>query len=101
MNPRASQTPSLHEDTTALLAHDLKSPLSAMTMNLEFALSELPDTPPCESVREALADCRAAGARLQRMIANLLDVARSESGRLVLGRQGGRESGPVSPLRRS
>jgi K+-sensing histidine kinase KdpD len=73
----------LRDDTTALLAHDLKSPLSAMTMNLEFALAELPHTPPCEPVREALADCRAAGARLLRMIANLLDVARGDDGRLV------------------
>jgi two-component system sensor histidine kinase/response regulator len=69
------------DETTAMLVHDLKSPLSAMTMNLDFALGELPA--PCDVTRGALEDCRMAGARLFRMIANLLDIARGEEGRLV------------------
>lgn len=70
-------------DTTATLVHDLKAPLSALTMNLEYALSELPEGAKCDDVREALHDCRAAGARLFRMVTNLLDVSRAEAGRLV------------------
>jgi signal transduction histidine kinase len=69
-------------DVTPALVHDLKGPLSAITMNLDFALDQLPDDPAHECVRSALVDCRQAGGRLFRMIANLLDVSRSEEGLL-------------------
>jgi len=81
---RPSAPPSVFPvDTTAVLVHDLKAPLSALTMNLEFALSELPEGAKCDDVREALHDCRAAGARLFRMVTNLLDISRAEAGKLV------------------
>jgi K+-sensing histidine kinase KdpD len=73
-------------DTASALVHDLKSPLAALTMNLEFALSELPEAAQCNDVREALHDCRLAGARLFRMVTNLLDIARGEAGKLVARR---------------
>jgi signal transduction histidine kinase len=71
------------DETTAMLVHDLKSPLSAMMMNLDFALDDLPPAAGNVDVRTALAESRAAGAKLFRMIANLLDIARSDDGRLV------------------
>lgn len=70
------------DETTAMLVHDLKSPLSAMMMNLDFALDDLPDHVGAADVRAALTESRAAGAKLFRMIANLLDIARSDDGRL-------------------
>ena len=73
-------------DTASAVVHDLKSPLAALTMNLEFALSELPEGAACDEVREALQDCRVAGARLSRMVTNLLDIARGEEGKLVARR---------------
>ena len=73
-------------DTASALVHDLRSPLAALTMNLEFALSELPGAAECDDVREALHDCRLAGARLFRMVTNLLDIARGEAGKLVARR---------------
>lgn len=75
------------DETTAMLVHDLKSPLSAMMMNLDFALDELPAEAPTANIRSALGDSRAAGAKLFRIIANLLDVARSDDGRLVPKRE--------------
>jgi signal transduction histidine kinase len=69
-------------DVTPALVHDLKGPLSAITMNVDFALDQLPDDVAHEGVRSALIDCRQAGGRLFRMIANLLDVSRSEEGLL-------------------
>ena len=71
------------DDTTAMLVHDLKSPLSAMMMNLDYVLGDLPKLGGEGGVRDALEDCRVAGGRLFRMIANLLDIARSEEGRLT------------------
>ena len=71
------------DETTAMLVHDLKSPLSAMMMNLDFALDDLPAEAQSADVRTALAESRSAGAKLFRMIANLLDIARSDDGRLT------------------
>ena len=64
-------------EATARFAHDLKNPLSALTMNLEFALSELPDNVECVVVREALADCCEAG----RLISNVVESAEVEEAR--------------------
>ena len=70
-------------DAATALVHDLRSPLTALTMNLEFALAELPRGPDCDDVREALQDCHIAGSRLARMMTNLLDIARGEVGALI------------------
>src|SRR5580698_8401786 len=45
------------DNVSELLAHDLKSPLAAIAMNLDFALDELGEDAP-SATREALADCR-------------------------------------------
>lgn len=82
MRTHESSTCDAFDDTTALLAHDMRSPLSAMAMNLDFALAELTSEASCSEVREALADCRAAGATLQRMVSNLVDIARARRGEL-------------------
>ena len=90
-NDRFTKLQAFKEETTALIVHDLKGPLSAITTNLEVALDQLNnlDNLPNErdsrvsDIRGALQDSRQSGARLFRMIANLLDVARSDEGRLV------------------
>jgi two-component system heavy metal sensor histidine kinase CusS len=57
------------------LAHDLKTPLSAIAMNLDFVLAELEaHTPP--ELRSALDDCRHANARAIRIVSDMADVAR-------------------------
>jgi signal transduction histidine kinase len=79
------------DEMAALLVHDLKGPLSAMTMNVDVAIADVDDAiargdERFGDTRTALEDCRVAGARLYRMIANLLDVARAEEGRLTPSR---------------
>ena len=54
-----------------------------MMMNLDFALDDLPVQSESADVTTALAESRAAGSKLFRIIANLLDIARSDDGRLV------------------
>jgi signal transduction histidine kinase len=71
------------DEMSALLVHDLKNPISIVLANLEFVL-ESPRLD--EEEREALADARLAGDRTLRLVANLLDVARSNAGRLELKR---------------
>jgi two-component system sensor histidine kinase/response regulator len=71
------------DEMTALVIHDLKSPLSAMTMNLDVALAEASSYGDLNLIREALQDCQLSGTRMFRMIANLLDIGRNEDGHLV------------------
>ncbi len=71
------------DEMAALIVHDLKSPLAAIAMNVDIALAGLPDDDSSADARGALEDCRVAGARLFRMIANLLDIAKNDDGRLV------------------
>jgi signal transduction histidine kinase len=71
------------DEMSALLVHDLKNPISIVLANLEYVL-ESPRL--SDEEREALADARLAGDRTLRLVANLLDVARSNAGRLELRR---------------
>jgi signal transduction histidine kinase len=67
------------EQLSQFLVHDLRSPLSALTMTLSWMEQEVPPQGVlAESVRTGLA----VTARLDRMIADLLDVPRLEEGRL-------------------
>jgi signal transduction histidine kinase len=81
--PRARRTgePSLvREGLTALLAHDLKTPLAAISMNLDFVLTELPPDALSGAVRAALDDCRVANARAIRILTDMADAARIQAG---------------------
>lgn len=64
----------VREDLSGLLAHDLKTPLAAIAMNLDFVLSELGSGG--EVFRAALEDCRNANARAIRIVTDMADVAR-------------------------
>lgn len=63
-----------------LLVHDMKNPLSVISMNLEHlsACGRSADD------ADALRDCRSAAERMLQMIMDLLDIARAEEGQLVL-----------------
>jgi K+-sensing histidine kinase KdpD len=69
------------EQWPVLLAHDLKTPLSAISINVDFALAELADGMP-DSVRAALADCKEANARALRLVQDMADGLRLASGDL-------------------
>jgi len=66
-------------DLAGLLAHDLKTPLAAISMNLDFVLEEI-GTGASDAARGALEDCRVANARAVRIVGDMLDVARLASG---------------------
>jgi signal transduction histidine kinase len=71
------------DEMSALLVHDLKSPLSVILANVDYVLED--DGDPAAD-REALLDAKAAGGRALRLLANLADVARAEAGQLALER---------------
>lgn len=68
-----------------LLVHDLKNPLSVISMNLEHitACGRASDD------ADALHDARGAADRMLQMIMDLLDIGRAEEGLLVLRRKRG------------
>lgn len=68
------------EQLSALIVHDLKSPLTAIIVNAQFILEDAQvggmDPDPARDVLES-------AKSMQRMVMDLLDVSRSESGQLV------------------
>jgi signal transduction histidine kinase len=68
-----------HDDLPGMLAHDLKTPLAALLMNLDYALAEMP-AETTEAVRSALEDCRTANKRAADIVADMADAGRLESG---------------------
>ncbi len=85
----AQQATRARDDVLAVVAHDLRNPLNTVTM----AVSLMLETTPVENVRERrqVEIVRRAADRMNRMIQDLLDVRRMESGRL------GIEPKPESP----
>lgn len=70
----------LREDVAELLAHDLRTPLAAIAMNVDFALSELEDPPP--SVRGALEDCSRSSQTAMTLVSDMVDAIQLASGEL-------------------
>ncbi|MBV9947063.1 MAG: HAMP domain-containing histidine kinase [Myxococcales bacterium] len=70
----------VREGLAALLAHDLKTPLAAISMNLDFVLAELPAEAMPTAMRAALDDCRAANARAIRILSDMADAVRLQAG---------------------
>ncbi len=73
------------EEFSQLLTHDLRNPLAAVLLNLDFATNG--DTPVDAEVRESLEQAGIGTQRALRIIDSLLDVTRIESGRLELRRR--------------
>jgi signal transduction histidine kinase len=70
----------VRDGLATLLAHDLKTPLAAISMNLDFVLAELPSDVLPGTLRAALDDCRAANARAIRILTDMADAVRLQSG---------------------
>lgn len=85
------------EELSMLIVHDLKNPLSVIMSNIDYVL-ESEDAADEAERREALHDTRAATRRVARLLANLLDVARMEAGRLELHRTHAAVADVVGPL---
>ncbi|HET9449977.1 MAG TPA: HAMP domain-containing sensor histidine kinase, partial [Aggregicoccus sp.] len=65
-----------------LVVHDLRSPLAAVLLNLEWLVSEMDGGRP--EWAESLRDCEALARRLTHMVTELLEVSQLEEGRLEL-----------------
>jgi signal transduction histidine kinase len=68
------------EQLTAFLVHDLKNPVAGMAMAAELVAADPEATP---RSKEAAGRIRTHAENLQRMIMDLLDLAKGDEGRLV------------------
>jgi len=78
----AQQATRARDDVLAVVAHDLRNPLNTVSM----AVSLMLETTPLERVQERrqVEIVRRAADRMNRMIQDLLDVKKMESGRLTI-----------------
>jgi PAS domain S-box-containing protein len=75
------QATQARDQVLSVVAHDLRNPLNTMLMASQL----LADTVPAESAaRRHVAIVQRAGERMNRLIQDLLDIKRLESGRLTL-----------------
>ena len=67
-------------ELSALVVHDLKNPLTAILVNVEFLVQQ---ASLAADDRAALSDVFSAAQAMHRMVINLLDISRSEDGMLI------------------
>lgn len=75
----------MRETLASLLVHDMKSPLTSVIGNFDYICQELEGRPPTETLAAAV-DGLAGAHRLNRMILDLLDITRLETGTLPIHR---------------
>jgi signal transduction histidine kinase len=71
----AQQVESRRREQFGMVAHDLRSPLCIIVMNSQFIHESTADAP----IREAAEEVTRAAVRMERLLADLLDVARIEA----------------------
>ena len=74
----------VRDQVLAVVAHDLRSPLCALRLDAELLDEKLTPTAPLPLVGRALARMRDTTARMDGLIADLLDVSRLDRGPLAL-----------------
>jgi len=81
-NRRLELLQAFKDELVAIIVHDLKNPAAVVLANVEFAISSVPAALGASTLSESLDDARDGCRRLLRLLANLLDVARSEDDQL-------------------
>ena len=82
MYEEARQAVSAREEVLKIVSHDLRNPLGTIAMATQFMLEE-PGLPEAMRTKQ-LKSIQRAGERMNRLIQDLLNVARMEAGRLIV-----------------
>lgn len=77
----------LQETLTAMIYHDLRSPLANITNSLDIMKTMLPENDDNEVLTTVLGIALRAAARIKRLTDSLLDINRLEEGQLVVNRK--------------
>ncbi|WP_050429652.1 sensor histidine kinase [Chondromyces crocatus] len=72
------------EDMVAVVSHDLKNPLATIFMNLQVLSRKLPPEEQLPGAHAPLERLKRAADRMERLIRDLLDLARIDAGHLVI-----------------
>jgi signal transduction histidine kinase len=75
------------DEMLAVVAHDLRNPLSTVSLGAELLLDTTPDDGTRAFERRHLATVKRSAERMNRLIQDLLDVTRVAGGKLVLAPQ--------------
>jgi signal transduction histidine kinase len=76
------------DEVLAIVAHDLRNPLAAVTMGVSMLIPEEPEDEPDPGVlRSTLEMVLRASEGMDRLIGDLLDLSRIEAGRLWINRE--------------
>ena len=75
------------DEILAVVSHDLRNPIHTIGMGAQLMLEMLPDGDGAAAVRKQAGIIRRSAQRANRLIADLLDVRRIETGRLAIERQ--------------
>jgi len=86
LHKRLQRAVQARDDTVGMVAHDLRNPVSAVKM-LSSAVLNREERQISEEGREQLRLIREAALQMDRLIQDLLDVTRVETGRLGLNKQ--------------
>jgi PAS domain S-box-containing protein len=81
------QLETMRESMTAMIYHDLRSPLANIISSLELIAEVIPDTQ-IEQVDQLLKIAERSSAQMQRLISSLLDIDRIETGQLMVKKSG-------------
>jgi two-component system, OmpR family, heavy metal sensor histidine kinase CusS len=85
-NERLGRLQREKESLVQLIVHDLRSPLNAVMLSLEFVAQEVKRRHAGGDLSEALEDARSTAGRVSGMVSQILDTAKLEEGRLLLER---------------
>jgi two-component system heavy metal sensor histidine kinase CusS len=85
-NQRLERLQREKDSLVQLIVHDLRSPLNAVMLSLEFVAQEVKARQAGSDLTEALEDARSTAHRVSGMVSQILDTAKLEEGRLALER---------------
>src|SRR5690606_23567747 len=72
------------EDMLAVVSHDLRTPLSTISLSAGLLARRLPQRPDAEPLQRLVLRVRQAVKRMEYLIGDLLDLARLDTGRLMI-----------------
>jgi two-component system heavy metal sensor histidine kinase CusS len=85
-NERLGRLQREKDSLVQLIVHDLRSPLNAVMLSLEYVSQEVRTREAGSDLTEALDDARTTAHRIAGMVSQILDTAKLEEGRLALER---------------
>jgi signal transduction histidine kinase len=85
-NQRLGRLQREKDSLVQLIVHDLRSPLNAVMLSLEYVAQEVRTRQAGSDLIEALDDARSTAHRVSSMVSQILDTAKLEEGRLALER---------------